>query len=215
MPHSPRMYDGKLYVLNSGTGELCWVEPTVKAVNAKLHVVAFCPGFVRGLGFHGKYAFVGLSKPRYERLERLALDKTLADADSERGCGIQVIDLETGSDAHWFRIDGAIGKLYDVAVVPGVLRPMSLGFASNEGLGLITNDEMDVAASFRSREVGSSLADWFKSVTNSRGAETKFNITAEISGPQGQLWAFFETFVCASLFASASASAIAAATASR
>lgn len=148
MPHSPRMYYGKLYVLNSGTGELCWVEPAVKAVNAKLHVVAFCPGFVRGLGFHGKHAFVGLSKPRYERFEGLALDKKLADADSEPWCGIQVIDLETGAVAHWFRIDGAISELYDVAVVPGVLRPMSLGFASNEVLGLITHDEMDVAASF-------------------------------------------------------------------
>ncbi|MEM7399395.1 MAG: TIGR03032 family protein [Pseudomonadota bacterium] len=148
MPHSPRMYNGKLYVLNSGTGELCWVEPAEKAGDAKLHVVAFCPGFVRGLGFHGKYAFVGLSKPRYERFEGLALDKRLADTDSEPWCGVQVIDLESGSVAHWFRIDGAIGELYDVAVVPGVLRPMSLGFASNEVLGLITHDEFDEAASF-------------------------------------------------------------------
>ncbi|MDJ0514318.1 MAG: TIGR03032 family protein [Methyloceanibacter sp.] len=148
MPHSPRMYNGKLYVLNSGTGDLCWVEPADKAANAKLHVVAFCPGFVRGLGFHGKHAFVGLSKPRYERFEGLALDKRLADTDSEPWCGVQVIDLESGSVVHWFRIDGAIGELYDVAVVPGVLRPMSLGFASNEVLGLITHDELDEAASF-------------------------------------------------------------------
>lgn len=41
----------------------------------------FCtPGFVRGLAFHGKFAFVGLSKPRYEGL---SLDKKLADSDSE------------------------------------------------------------------------------------------------------------------------------------
>jgi len=148
MPHSPRMYHGKLYVLNSGTGDLCWVEPAERAANAKLHTVAFCPGFVRGLGFHGKFAFVGLSKPRYERFEGLALDKRLADTDSEPWCGVQVIDLESGSVAHWFRIDGAIGELYDVAVVPGVLRPMSLGFASNEVLGLITHDALDEAASF-------------------------------------------------------------------
>jgi uncharacterized protein (TIGR03032 family) len=148
MPHSPRMYNGKLYVLNSGTGELCWVEPAPKAVDSKLHLVAFCPGFVRGLGFHGKYAFVGLSKPRYERFEGLALDKKLAETDSEPWCGVQVIDLETGAVAHWFRIDGAIGELYDVAVVGGVFRPMSLGFASNEILGLVTHDELDEAASF-------------------------------------------------------------------
>ena len=146
MPHSPRVYDGKLYVLNSGTGELGWVEPAEKAADAKFHVVAFCPGFVRGLGFHGNFAFVGLSKPRYERFEGLALDKKLKDADSEPWCGVQIIDLNTGACVHWFRIDGAIGELYDVAVVPGVTRAMSLSFASNEVLGLVTHDPLDEGA---------------------------------------------------------------------
>jgi hypothetical protein len=45
------------------------------------------------------------------------------------------IDLDTGACVHWFRIDGAIGELYDVAVVPGIMRGMSLSFASNEVLG--------------------------------------------------------------------------------
>lgn len=143
MPHSPRMCNGKLYVLNSGAGELGWVEPASNAADSKFHSIAFCPGFVRGLGFHGKYAFVGLSKPRYERFEGLALDNKLADADSEPWCGVQVIDLETGGCVQWFRIDGAVGELYDVAVVPGVFRPMSLGFASNEVLGLVTHDALE------------------------------------------------------------------------
>jgi uncharacterized protein (TIGR03032 family) len=85
MPHSPRLYRDKLWVLNSGTGELGWIEQAAKAGNAKFHVLAFCPGFVRGLAFHGKYALVGLSKPRYERFEGLALDKKLAQADSSPG----------------------------------------------------------------------------------------------------------------------------------
>lgn len=148
MPHSPRIYNGRLYVLNSGTGELGWIERADKAADAKFHVVAFCPGFVRGLGFHGKFAFVGLSKPRYERFEGLALDKKLADADSEAWCGVQVIDLDTGACVHWFRIDGPVGELYDIAVVPGVMRAMSLSFASNEVMGLITHDPLDENVSF-------------------------------------------------------------------
>jgi uncharacterized protein (TIGR03032 family) len=148
MPHSPRVYNGKLFVLNSGTGELGWIEPAKKVADAKFHAVAFCPGFVRGLGFHGKFALVGLSKPRYERFEGLALDKKLAEADSEPWCGVQVIDLDTGACVHWFRIDGAIGELYDVAVVPGVMRGMSLSFASNEVLGLITHDPLPDDSSF-------------------------------------------------------------------
>jgi len=148
MPHSPRIYNGRLYVLNSGTGELGWVETAAKAADAKFHVVAFCPGFVRGLGFHGNFAFVGLSKPRYERFEGLALDKRLAEADSEPWCGLQVIDLNTGTCVHWFRIDGPVGELYDVAVVPGVMRAMSLSFASNEVMGLITHDALPEGVSF-------------------------------------------------------------------
>lgn len=143
MPHSPRIHHGKLYMLNSGTGEIGWIEPAPHAAGSKFHAVAFCPGFVRGLGFHGKYAFVGLSKPRYERFQGLALDKKLRDADSEPWCGVQVIDLETGACVQWFRIDGAVGELYDVAVVPGVVRPMSLGFATNEVLNLITHEPLE------------------------------------------------------------------------
>jgi uncharacterized protein (TIGR03032 family) len=142
MPHSPRIHGGRLWVLNSGTGELGWIEPGDGATAAKFHALAFCPGFLRGLAFHGDYAFVGLSKPRYERFEGLALDQKLADADSEPWCGVQVIDLKSGACVHWFRLDGAVAELYDLAVVPGAMRPMSLGFGSNEILGLITHDPL-------------------------------------------------------------------------
>jgi uncharacterized protein (TIGR03032 family) len=63
MPHSPRIYRDRLWLLNSGTDELGWVEPDAAEGKDKFHVLAFCPGFVRGLAFHGNHAFVGLSKP--------------------------------------------------------------------------------------------------------------------------------------------------------
>lgn len=44
---------------------------------------------------------------------------------------------------HWFRIDGPVGELYDLGVVPDVVRPMAVGFASNEILGFITHDPFD------------------------------------------------------------------------
>jgi uncharacterized protein (TIGR03032 family) len=149
MPHSPRLYGGKLWVLNSGSGELGWIERGASVAASKFHVLAFCPGFLRGLAFYGKYAFVGLSKPRYQRFEGLALDTKLAERDSEPWCGVQVIDLDTGTCAHWFRIDGPVAELYDVGVVPGAVRPMSLSFASDEILGLITHDPYAPAAAPR------------------------------------------------------------------
>jgi uncharacterized protein (TIGR03032 family) len=96
----------------------------------------------RGLAFHGDCAMVGLSKPRYQRFDGLPLDAKLAQADSEPWCGVQVIDLRDGTCAHWLRIDGPVAELYDLAVVPGVARAMSPGFASNEILGLITHDPL-------------------------------------------------------------------------
>lgn len=131
MPHSPRLHDGRLYVLNSGTGELGWVDRAAEPAEA-FRPVAFCPGFVRGLALHEGHAIVGLSKPRYERFEGLALDGELQARDSEPWCGVQVIDLSDGSVRHWFRIDGAVAELYDVAVVEGARCPMALGMGTPE-----------------------------------------------------------------------------------
>ncbi len=142
MPHSPRLANGRLWLLNSGTGELGEVDFATKSFRPHI----FCPGFGRGLAIVGRHAFVGLSKPRYKRFEGLILDERLKLADSEPWCGIQVIDLESRTCVEWFRIDGAVAEIYDVAVLPGVACPMSLGFASNEIRTLITHDPLKAPA---------------------------------------------------------------------
>lgn len=128
MPHSPRWYKGKLWVLNSGTGELGTVD--LKA--GTFEPVCFVPGFARGLAFHGKYALVGLSRPRNRSFSGLPLDDALVSRKAEARCGIEVIDLETGDLLHHMRIDGQIEELFDVAVIPGAIRPMLLGFKTDE-----------------------------------------------------------------------------------
>ena len=60
MPHSPRLHDGRLWLLNSGAGELGFLDRDAK----KFEAVAFCPGYARGLAFIGSYAIVGLSLAR-------------------------------------------------------------------------------------------------------------------------------------------------------
>lgn len=136
MPHSPRVHDGKVWLLNSGEGELGYFDPA--APDLGFQPQAFCPGFLRGLALRAGHAFVGLSKPRYRRFEGLALDARLARSDSEPWCGLQVIDLARGSVVEWFRIDGAVSELYDVALLPGAVCPMLLGFASPELRNLVT-----------------------------------------------------------------------------
>ena len=141
MPHSPRMHMGELWVLNSGTGELGVVklpDGGKRYAKGSFEPRVFCPGFLRGLAFRGKFAFVGLSKPRYKRFEGLALDQRLNDADAEPWCGVQVIDLEKGACVDWLRIDGAVAELYDVAVIPGFKCPMAVSPGTRDAATLIT-----------------------------------------------------------------------------
>jgi len=137
MPHSPRTYRGELWVLNSGTGFFGKVE----RARATFEPVTFCPGYLRGLAFSGNYAVVGLSRPRHDHtFGGLALDEELARRTAEARCGLQVIDLATGDVVEWVRLEGMVSELYDIAVLPGVVRPMALGFKTREIEQLLTID---------------------------------------------------------------------------
>jgi uncharacterized protein (TIGR03032 family) len=128
MPHSPRWYRDKLWLLNSGQGEFGWVEPAT----GKFEAVAFCPGYARGLTFVGQYAVIGLSRPREATFHGLALDDELTRRRAEARCGLIVVDLDSGDIVHWLRIEGTVHELYDVVTLPGVARPKALGFKTNE-----------------------------------------------------------------------------------
>ena len=129
MPHSPRLYRGKLWILNSGTGEFGTVDPA----SGRFQPIAFCPGYLRGLSFIGDYALVGLSKPRQNHsFAGLPLDEALKKKNVAAQCGIFVIDLKTGDIVHWLRLEGIVEELYDVIVLPGVRRPMAFGFKTEE-----------------------------------------------------------------------------------
>jgi uncharacterized protein (TIGR03032 family) len=129
MPHSPRVYRGRLWLLNSGTGYFGSVDLKTGAFEP----IAFCPGYLRGLAFVGDCAVIGLSRPRHDKtFGGLTLDETLAAKGAEARCGLQIIDLRTGDAVHWVRLEGMVSELYDVVVLPGVVRPMALGFVTDE-----------------------------------------------------------------------------------
>lgn len=129
MPHSPRWHNGKLWLLNSGTGDFGYVD----FASGRFEPLCFCPGYMRGLSFHGDFALVGLSKPRENKtFSGLALDDHLKSRNAEARCGIQVIDLRSGDIVHWLRIEGVVEELYDVVTLPRVRRPMALGFKTDE-----------------------------------------------------------------------------------
>ena len=125
MPHSPRLYDGKLWVLNSGHGELCIVDPD----SGKTVPIAFCPGYSRGLAFIGNYAVIGLSRPRHnDAFGGLVLDEKLAAAGEAPMCGLIVVDIETGKIVEWMRFEHTIEELYDISILEGIRQPEAIGF---------------------------------------------------------------------------------------
>ena len=134
MPHSPRWHDGKLWLLNAGTGYLGWVDFEKKAFVPH----AFVPGFARGLSIIGNVAAVGLSKPRNQRFEGLQLDDELKQRDAEPWCGVQIISLANGDVLNWIRFDGDMGEIFDISFLPNVKHPMMIGLRTAEIRDLIT-----------------------------------------------------------------------------
>jgi uncharacterized protein (TIGR03032 family) len=128
MPHSPRLHEGRLWLLNSGTGEL----GTIDRASGAFTPVVFCPGYARGLAFIGRFAVIGLSKPRDHTFNGLALDARLAAKGAVPRCGLLVVDLASGAVVEWMRFDHTITELYDVAVLPQSRQAEAVGFVADD-----------------------------------------------------------------------------------
>ena len=137
MPHSPRVHNGQLYVLDSGRGFLVRVDPKTGAKED----IAFCPGFLRGLTIHNGFAVVTMSLPRDGAFAGLELSDTLKKRDGEPWCGVLVINLSSGDIVEFIRLDGQIKELFDVAVIPQTILPMAIGVNSPEIHSMITFDK--------------------------------------------------------------------------
>jgi uncharacterized protein (TIGR03032 family) len=116
MPHSPRVIDGRLFVLNSAACELLEVDPERRTTE----VVGRLPGFSRGLAVAGDYLFVGLSQLRHDH--RVFGDLPIARAEGLY-CGVICFHLPSGRIAGEIRYLRTCKEIYDVQVLPGLLRP--------------------------------------------------------------------------------------------
>jgi uncharacterized protein (TIGR03032 family) len=84
-PHSARLYNGRIWVDNSGYGEFGFAD------NSAFTPIARLPGWTRGLCFYDRIAFVGTSRviPRFRQYAPgLDVDASL--------CGVHAVDIESG-----------------------------------------------------------------------------------------------------------------------
>jgi uncharacterized protein (TIGR03032 family) len=107
MPHSTRIHDGRVWLLESGEGSLATLD------GSTVQTVATLPGFTRGLAFAGPFAFVGLSQVRESVFEGLPVLER-----EERVSGVWVVDLRSGETVAFLRFDGIVQEVFDVQVVP-------------------------------------------------------------------------------------------------
>ena len=84
-PHSARLHRGRLWVANSGYGELGVIRDGAFVPVSRL------PGWTRGLCFHGRVAYVGTSRviPRFRQYAP-GLDVETST------CGVHAVDIATG-----------------------------------------------------------------------------------------------------------------------
>jgi uncharacterized protein (TIGR03032 family) len=119
MPHSPRWYRDRLWVLESGKGTLSVLEPG----NRTLSTVAALPGFTRGIDFLGPLAFIGLSKVRETAsFSGIPIVKEL----TERICGVWVVNIETGEVVAFLRFESGVEEIFAVQILRGTHCPEML-----------------------------------------------------------------------------------------
>ncbi|MCO5186984.1 MAG: TIGR03032 family protein [Anaerolineae bacterium] len=111
MPHSPRVYDNKLWLLESGEGSLAVVNLQEKS----WFTIATLPGFTRGISFVGPLAFIGLSQVRESAVFS---GIPLVERLDERTCGIWVVNIRTGETVGFLRFEEGVQEIFAVQALP-------------------------------------------------------------------------------------------------
>ncbi len=115
MPHSPKIINGHLYLLQSATGELCKIDP----VNKTKETIYTFKGFVRGMAHHEDYLFVGLSKLR----KNSSTFAKLPFVEQAQEAGVVVIHLPTASLVGKITYQSSVDEIYEIQVLPKKMRP--------------------------------------------------------------------------------------------
>src|SRR5262249_625863 len=112
-------YQGRVWLLDSGTGRLVTV-----GVAGGVDTVAALPGYTRGLAFHDRFAFVGLSRIR-ETSTFGGLP--ISERRHELRCGVRIVDLRSGRLVAHLEFCSGVEEIFAVEVLPGIRWPAISG----------------------------------------------------------------------------------------
>lgn len=126
-PHSPRWHRGRWWVLASDTGSFGYVD----AAAGRLVTVARPGQFLRGLCMLGDYALIGATPRRGQQGAQPPVRGLVAQSETPTGSALLVVDLRSGAVVHALSMSGITG-IYDIAVLPGVTRPLVPKFSGSD-----------------------------------------------------------------------------------
>jgi uncharacterized protein (TIGR03032 family) len=133
MPHSPRVHQGRVWLLDSGTGRLVVVNPETGSVDT----VAELPGYTRGLALFESSAFVGLSRIR-ETSTFGGLP--IAERRADLKCGIGIVDLRAGQLLAHLEFQSGVEEIFAVEVLRGIRFPAVSGpYPEADGVPTVWN----------------------------------------------------------------------------
>lgn len=115
MPHSPRIINNELYLLQSATGEIIKCDTEKKDYEVLFKV----DGFIRGMAHYKDYIFVGLSKAR----ESSKTFSKLPVASVAKYAGIIVFDLKNKTKVGEIKYNTTVDEIFDVQVLPDTISP--------------------------------------------------------------------------------------------
>jgi uncharacterized protein (TIGR03032 family) len=115
MPHSPRIIEGELYVLESGSGKLLKVNPE----NKSAEVVYNFNRFIRGLAYQDGILFIGASKIRESSKTFNGLDVK----ENSKHAGVIVFDLKNKIFLGKIDYLTTVEEIFDVQLLEDCQKP--------------------------------------------------------------------------------------------
>ena len=127
MPHSPRLMNGQLLVLNSGYGQVA----SVSIPSGTIESLVALPGYPRGMAIAGQFAFVGLSKVREKHTFG---NLPISDRHDDLKCGVAIVDLQNARQIGFLEFQTGVDEIFDVQLLSGICNPFLSGpYASLDG----------------------------------------------------------------------------------
>ncbi len=126
MPHSPRLINNELYVLNGGEGELLRVDRD----SGNSTVMTQLPAFTHGLCDYSGVLFVGMSQNRASRKRE---PPPVAQRYDSLVAGVAAIDERTGQVLGSLEFSSGVTEVYDVQVLPGIRRAGMQNLLATDG----------------------------------------------------------------------------------